>query len=197
MKNTLYFLKNINQVGAVAPSSRFLARKMAKVLKHEIQDHPDKSYNMLELGAGTGSMTKYISEYMRPQDHLDILEIEEPLYEQLQDKFGPQDNIDIYQGDYLNFTGNAPYDIIFSSLPYEGFPDENTEQIWEKKLGDCKNGGRITYFKYISFDNFSCDFEERVVSKLKQKQHIVVLNLPPARLFVLELDEDKLDFVPA
>jgi phospholipid N-methyltransferase len=197
VKNTLYFLKNIKQVGAVAPSSRFLARKMADVLDQEIQDNPDKSFNMLELGAGTGSMTDYITKHMRPRDHMDIIEIEEPLYDQLMNKYGSDDNIDVHYGDYLNFEGNAPYDIIFSSLPYEGIPSDRTEQIWEKKLDDCKSGGRITYFKYISFDNFSCDFEERVVSKLKERHHYVFLNIPPARLFVLEMDEDKLEFVPA
>jgi phosphatidylethanolamine/phosphatidyl-N-methylethanolamine N-methyltransferase len=197
VKNTLYFLKNIDQVGAVAPSSRFLARKMANVLDREIDKNPDHSYNMLELGAGTGSMTKYITQHMRPQDHLDIIEIEEPLYKQLENKYGKVDNVDIFHGDYLEFKGNAPYDIIFSSLPYEGIPNERTEEIWEKKLDDCKDGGQITYFKYISFDNFSCDFEERVVEKLKQRQDYVFLNLPPARLFVLELDHDKLEMKPA
>lgn len=196
MKNTLYFIKNIKQVGAVAPSSRFLAQKMANVLDEEIKRKPDQSFNMLELGSGTGSMSRHIHNHMRDRDHLDMVEIEKPLYKQLKKKFKDAGNVSVHNEDYLNFQGNAPYDIIFSSLPYEGIPNDQTEDIWEKKLDDCKSGGRITYFKYLNFKNFRCDFEEHVVDQLKERQHLVWLNLPPARLFVLEVDEDKVDYTP-
>jgi len=197
VKNALYFIKNIKQVGAVAPSSKFLAQKMAGVLDEEIERDPERSFNLLELGSGTGSMSRYIYEHMRDQDHLDMVEIEKPLYEQLVDRYKDASNVDVFNTDYLHFDSKAPYDIIFSSLPYEGIPNEQTEDIWQKKLDECKSGGRITYFKYLNFKSFRCDFEEHVVDNLKQRQDLVWLNLPPARLFVLELDEEKVNYSPA
>jgi phospholipid N-methyltransferase len=66
---------------------------MANVLDEAIERNPEKSFNMLELGAGTGSMSKYIHNHMRDQDHLDMVEIEKPLYEQLQKKFKDAGNV--------------------------------------------------------------------------------------------------------
>jgi phosphatidylethanolamine/phosphatidyl-N-methylethanolamine N-methyltransferase len=54
------FLKHPRSVGAVAPSSRFLARTI--VAAADLQ----KRHAIFEFGPGTGAFTKYIFEYLGP-----------------------------------------------------------------------------------------------------------------------------------
>ena len=52
---TLEFIRNLRDVGAVLPSSRYLGRASAEHIAHEAtRSHPIR---VLEAGAGTGSFT--------------------------------------------------------------------------------------------------------------------------------------------
>jgi phosphatidylethanolamine/phosphatidyl-N-methylethanolamine N-methyltransferase len=61
------FLKNPLKVGAVAPSSPELAAEMLQGMK------PDEDNIILELGVGTGAITKYLQEIIpNKQSYLGI-----------------------------------------------------------------------------------------------------------------------------
>ncbi|HAC15516.1 MAG TPA: hypothetical protein DCE78_06170, partial [Bacteroidetes bacterium] len=78
--NFVHFIKNIKHVGAVAPSSASLVREMVKPLTKRVLSS-DKPIRILELGPGTGPVTKEIVNLMRPQDHLDIVELDVKFFE--------------------------------------------------------------------------------------------------------------------
>lgn len=189
MEHLLYFLKDLKRVGAIAPSSKFLAKDLVSELKHKLSGTHCQPLNILEIGAGTGSLTKQISKHLRPQDRLDIVEIHKKFYQIVKVKYRYNDNISVYHSDILNFQPEHQYDFIFSSLPYENMPEEITKQIWEKKLSLCSENAFISYFKYLKFRNFKSDFEERVVDRYGQDKKIVMLNLPPAKIYTLEIDQ--------
>lgn len=186
----VHFFKNLKKTGAIAPSSKFLAKDMVTPLANELADSNRKSLNILEIGPGTGPLTKQIVQYLRPDDHLDIVEINKHFHELIEKKYQAP-NIDIYHSDILEFQPALKYDFIFSSLPYEALPEEISKNIWEKKLTLCNNNAYISYFKYINFKKFKCDFEREVVDRYKQDKKIVLLNLPPARCFILEVDSQQ------
>ena len=50
------FLKNPGTVGSIAPSSSELARRMVAGIR------PDENNIVLELGVGTGAITKFLQE---------------------------------------------------------------------------------------------------------------------------------------
>lgn len=189
MEYLLYFFKDLKQVGAIAPSSKFLAKDLVAQLKNKLSSNSCSPLNILEIGAGTGPLTKQINKHLRPEDQLDIVEIHKKFYQIVKTKYR-EPNIHVHHADILNFQADKQYDFIFSSLPYENMPEEISQNIWKKKLELCRNGSFITYFKYLKFKDFKCDFEEKVVDKYGQNKKVVLLNLPPAKIYTLEINQN-------
>lgn len=190
MKHLFYFFKDLKQVGAIAPSSKFLAKDLVSQYKKRVSNPDCPPLNLLEIGAGTGPLTKQIIKHLRPEDQLDVVEIHKKFYQIVKTKYR-QPNIQAYHSDILNFEANQQYDFIFSSLPYENMPEEVSREIWKKKLSLCTSDTFISYFKYVKFRNFKSDFEEKVVEKYGQDKKIVLLNLPPAKVYTLEVNSSN------
>jgi len=182
------FIKNLRKTGAIAPSSKYLARDFTKVLSHSRDVEEGSSIRILEIGPGTGSLTKLITPALRPQDHFDIVELNRDFYRMISWKYRHQKNVFTHHANILDFEPDEPYDFIFSSLPYEGIPSEVSRQIWQKKLQMCKSGSYITYYKYINIKRFRCKFEKEVVSRYCCKEKLVLRNLPPAYLYILRIE---------
>ncbi|WP_138431466.1 class I SAM-dependent methyltransferase [Fodinibius saliphilus] len=187
MEHLLYFFKDLKQVGAIAPSSKFLAKDLVSQLKKKLAGNDCSPLRILEIGAGTGPLTKQIIKHLRPKDQLDIVEIHKKFFQIVKTKYRQQ-NVQAHHSDILHFDPNYQYDFIFSSLPYENMPEKVSREIWEKKLNLCNPEAYISYFKYVKFRDFKSDFEEKVVEKYGQNEKIVLLNLPPAKVYTLEVN---------
>lgn len=188
MEHLLYFFKDLKQVGAIAPSSKFLAKDLVCQLREQLAHDDCPPLNLLEVGAGTGPLTKQIAKLLRPQDRLDIVEIHKKFYQIVKAKYR-QPNIYTHHADILNFHPDREFNFIFSSLPYENMPEEISQKIWQKKLRLCTPQAYISYFKYVKFRDFKSDFEEKVVQEYGQDKKFVLLNLPPAKVYTLEINE--------
>lgn len=192
-----HFIQDIQSTGAIAPSSRFLARDIARILKNDSVSDSRMSLNILEIGPGTGSLTHHIIKQMGRYDHLDIVEINRNFYEHINRKYGNLQQVDTHHLDILNFQSDRIYDYIFSSLPYESLPSSKSRSIWKKQLSMCRVGSYITYYKYLNFNHFRCKFEKELVTRYCRNQKLVFRNLPPAKLFTLEIkDHDLLPVEP-
>lgn len=182
------FIKDLRKTGAIAPSSKFLARDFVEQLQADLKKDNCPPLNILELGPGTGPLTKEIIKLLRPSDHLDIVEIQKNFYEIIHEKFN-RENISVHYSDILNFDPNRTYDYIFSSLPYENMPKQINREIWEKKLSLCAPHAYICYFKYVKFKDFKYDFEQQVVKEYKCDKKFILRNIPPAKLYTLQVDK--------
>ena len=189
MEHLLYFFKDLKQTGAIAPSSKFLAKDLVSHFKKCLTDNGCPPLNILEIGAGTGPLTKQIAKYLRPQDKLDIVEIHKKFYQIILKKY-QKANIQAHHTDILKFQSDYQYDFIFSSLPYENMPENISREIWKRKLSLCAPEAYISYFKYVKFRNFKSDFEEEVVKKYARNKKFVFLNLPPAKVYTLEINDN-------
>lgn len=187
MKHLIQFVKNVKETGAVAPSSRFLAKDLVANLNKKLQHTPDKPVRILELGPGTGVLTKEILSVIRPIDHFDTVELSRYFYCHLLKKYR-HENINLINGDFMEYESSQPYDFIFSSLPYETMPEDLVYNIWQKKLSLSKPNAYICYYKYLNFKQFKCDFEKEMVDRYQEDKSLVMLNLPPARCFTLKLN---------
>ncbi len=188
MKHVVYFLRNIRQVGAVAPSSRFLSRRISAPLAEWASGPGNPPLRVLEVGPGTGAITKYIRPVLRTQDHMDVVELNQGLHQYVSDRYAsPQ--IRFHHMNLLDFEPEAPYDFIFSGLPYEAMPKEVVQALWQKKLGLSRIGTVITYFKYINLVNFRSPYERQVVDQCCEKISYEFRNVPPARFFRLRVNE--------
>lgn len=187
LKHLLYFFKDLKQTGAIAPSSKFLAKDLVAQLKKQVGCDRCKPLKILEVGPGTGPLTKQIIKHLRPQDKLDVVEIHKKFFQIVKSRYRLP-NVQIHHADILQYQPEYQYDFIFSSLPYENMPEEISREIWKKKLTLCSDEACISYFKYVKFRNFKSDFEEEVVKKYGRDKKIVFLNLPPAKVYTLEIN---------
>jgi len=130
--NFVHFIKNIKHVGAVAPSSASLVREMVKPLTKRVLSS-DKPIRILELGPGTGPVTKEIVNLMRPQDHLDIVELDVKFFELIKKNFTAP-NIQVYGMNVMDFESDQTYDFLISSIPYDQLPQELSTELWQKQL---------------------------------------------------------------
>jgi len=182
------FIKNLRKTGAIAPSSKYLARDFTRVLSHNLEENDKNPVRVLEIGPGTGSLTKLIIPALRSQDHFDIVELNHDFYRMIRWKYRHLNNVQTHHANILDFEPDQPYDFIFSSLPYEGIPRDISKEIWAKKLQMCKPGSYITYYKYINIKRFRCKFEKEIVSKYCCNEKLVLRNLPPAYLYTLHIE---------
>jgi len=187
----LYFLRDIRKTGAVAPSSKYLANDMVRFLAEKIK-HSKAPLRILELGPGTGTLTKAIVNVLRPTDQLDMVEINPHFCRMLRRRF-KHPGLKVHYVDLLEYTPKEPYDYIFSSIPYESIPEEVTRMMWDKKLELCKPAGLISYYKYMNFNFFRCKYEKDLVKRFCVDKTLVFRNLPPAQLFTLQLHAPQTD----
>lgn len=189
MNPILYFLRDIRKTGAVAPSSKYLASDMVRFLS-EKADATGKPLRILELGPGTGTLSKAIINVMRPQDKIDMVEINPHFCRMLRRKLS-HPGMNVHYADLLEFKPEEAYDYIFSSIPYESIPENITRLMWDKKLELCKPDGLISYYKYVNFNYFRCKYEKDLVKKYCVDKTLVFRNLPPAQLFTLRVSKPE------
>ena len=71
------YLDNKKEVGAIAPSSKFLRNRMMSPVNFH------RSSVIIELGAGNGVFTKEILKRMRPESRLFVFETNPSFFEKL------------------------------------------------------------------------------------------------------------------
>ena len=120
------FLKNPLKVGAIAPSSPELAAEMLAGIE------PDEENIVLELGVGTGAITKYLAGAIPNKDSYLGIELDDDLVRTLNRK-NPELNIvcvsaseayAIHQGSGL---GKVRY--VVCCLPFVSLPKEVSESV--------------------------------------------------------------------
>jgi len=193
-------IKDFRTTGAVAPSSLFLARGIAKALPVKI----DNNYKVVEVGPGTGSVTIEILRRMDGAGQLDLWEIspafcgvlrkrmlEEPLFRRMGSRLA------IHEGDIRNLPPRAGYDAVISGLPFNNFEPREVQEFLEHFRALLKPGGVLIWFEYVAIRHLQSAFVSKgrreqlkdirditgnFVRAHQFKQQIIPINFPPARI---------------
>lgn len=170
-------LKNINTLGTVTPSSRFLSKRMLKEINFS------KADVIVELGPGTGAITKYILKNLSPKATLICFEINDNFYQQLQALQHPQlivlkasaENI----ADELKKLHIDQVNYIISSLPLTIIPDEISNKILEESFEALEQNGVFIQYQYSLsyFKKLKNVFKDSILLEFEP------LNIPPAFIY--------------
>lgn len=174
--------RNPGSVGAIVPSSRGLSRKMAGMLDPEIPGR------VIELGGGTGSITRAILERGVNPEKLIVVEYLPDLARHLERNFP---GLQVIQGDAAELPallqreagiGLGEVSAIVSSIPLRSLPRAKTRQIVEHWRALPFPESRVIQFTYDLRDwaHPSLDGFRRVMTRYAW------VNLPPARVDWLE-----------
>lgn len=182
---TALFLQEVinrpRQIGAIVPSSNKLATAMARWLP------ADRNAFVLELGPGTGAVTKALLKRGLPEDRLVAIEKSPKLADHLRQQF-PRAHV--ITGDALDLdellarhVGRAArVSMVVSSLPLLMFDPESAQQL-ARKIGDVlrPNGKLVQYSYHLGLKRTGALARFRCLSS-----KIIWLNVPPARVSVYQ-----------
>jgi len=172
--------KRRKRIGAVAPSSPGLCRAMTDWL-------PGPDEYVIELGPGTGVVTKAILDRGVRPDHLISIEMSPELADMVKKRFP---GIRVVNGDACKLgeyvrqlvPQGKTVGAVISSLPLRNFPIELAETLAKEIHNALRPEGRWVQFSYRISTNRHCG--DHHFKALPSK--IVWLNIPPARVSVFQ-----------
>ncbi|GAA3651281.1 class I SAM-dependent methyltransferase [Streptomyces chitinivorans] len=137
------FVRTRRDTGAIAPSSSRLARALARHVAPGA-GHPRA---VLEVGPGTGAVTRHIKDRLGPQDTLDLAEANPRFAELLQRAYGDDPRLRLLTGPVQEHELDS-YDTIVCGLPFANFDAATTEEILGGLLSALRPGGTLSFFAY-------------------------------------------------
>ena len=193
----------IRMIGACAPSSKHLADAMTRFVTKQ-----GSNARILEVGAGTGAITKFLIKKMSDGQKLDVVEIIPSLSQILCARFKGLVQVTVHCSDILNYQANAGYDVIVSSLPFNAFPPELTNAVMERLVELANDQAILSFFEYKVLERVaplvfskkrleqyraSRKLIEGFLRRFKFDQAVVNMNLPPAVVHYLAIDKHRQD----
>jgi phosphatidylethanolamine/phosphatidyl-N-methylethanolamine N-methyltransferase len=146
------FRRTFHGTGAVLPSGRGLA----KALAHYVREGSGPR-RILEVGPGTGAVTREILRAMRPDDRLVLVERNEEFVARLRARLagdpslnGVADRITLVHAGVEQLADEEPFDVIISGLPLNNFPVALVEQLLGKLQQLLAPQGTLSFFEYVA-----------------------------------------------
>ncbi|MGB0890731.1 MAG: class I SAM-dependent methyltransferase [Flavobacteriaceae bacterium] len=173
-------VRNYRTSGTIAPSSRFLAKKMLKKIDFS------KARVIVELGPGNGAITERLLKKLHPKAILICFEINDAFYQELLKINHPQllvlkisaENI----LNEINRLGYKKIDHIISSLPLTIIPNDVSTKILNESYKSLAVKGTFIQYQY------SLTYYNRLKTVFKEKISLDFepLNIPPAFVYRCE-----------
>ena len=198
------FRRHFRTTGAILPSSRFLARALVSELR---KLRP--AGRILEVGPGTGSVTKEIARHLLPGDQFDAVEINARFVTLLRQRFETdkafarcRDRVTLIQGAIEELPGEGLYDFIVSGLPLNNFPVSQVRAIFSAYDRLLRPGGTLTYYEYALVRQLKTPFVNRrerrrlfrvgrvvggYIRNYQIRRERIFINVPPATVRHLRL----------
>jgi phosphatidylethanolamine/phosphatidyl-N-methylethanolamine N-methyltransferase len=170
------------KTGAVLPSSRTLAKEMAK------QVDIKRPGAVVELGAGTGVVTYALLKSGIPPEQLVVVEHDKKFYDILKSLFqGPVmvcgDAAEL--GDILKKHHIRQVNAVVSSLPLITLPKAVRTAIVEQMAALVHQGAVLVQFTFGIYSPIS-NIEQIKYGITGKRVKIVMINVPPAHVWVYE-----------
>lgn len=145
------FRQNFRTTGAIAPSGRLLSRSLSRYVSGAVQGR-----RILEVGPGTGAVTREIVRRLHTDDRLDLVEVNELFVQRLRERFQQdaalskvRDRVRILHQGVESLPADKPYDLIISGLPFNNFSVTDVEQVLRALMSLLRPGGTLSFFEYI------------------------------------------------
>ncbi|WP_297438051.1 class I SAM-dependent methyltransferase [uncultured Clostridium sp.] len=144
----LEYIKNPRKVGAVAPSSRYLASKMLGEIDFE------NARCIVEYGPGTGAFTEQLLARASENTKIILIEVNEDFYRRLNKLYGHKKNVAVLNESAENIDeilvryNITNVDYIISGLPFASLPREVSDKILTKTAEILDKSGQFITFQY-------------------------------------------------
>ncbi len=186
-------VRSLPAVGAVAPSSRVLARAIV----HPLTVPRGRAVRVLEVGPGTGVCTTELLARLGADDELDVVEVNATFARRIRELVvGAVPTVRVHEALVQEVDLTGPYDAIVCGVPLTNLPPEVVGAVMDQLLGLLAPGGVLGYFAYVGtlplrrLTSTPASARrhaevERLLAQLHARRglrsRIVLANLPPAR----------------
>ena len=209
------FLRHPSEIAAVLPTSRALANAMVES-GVEIVGRRFSPLRVLEIGAGTGAITRRLIEVLSPKDELVVIETNPLFFEQLQHTIGQLKKehsstcprVKTIRGNFPEALGNISpgFHWVITSVPFNAFSREKALYLFEHMYALVQNQGVLVFQDYPlmrKMNNWARNLCQKwskagiprlntlfkdspTVPIPKIHRQFVLWNMPPAIAFCLE-----------
>lgn len=133
-------------IGSVTPSGRHLVRALVAPVEERVH----LPISVLEVGAGTGPVTRSLIEMLGPGSHLDIVEVNPYFLPKLEalTSADTQATATVHGCRIEDLKVSRRYDVIISSLPFTNMDPDSVTAILERYRSLSNPGATITWFAY-------------------------------------------------
>ena len=146
---------NFKHTGAVLPSGRSLGRALATFVRERPAEAAG-GLKILEIGPGTGAVTRQLCAALRPADELDLCELSTAFVEVLRQRLKEErpfsdvaDRVRIFHQPIEQLDVEGRYDLVVSCLPLNNFQVHEVEAILGQLPRLLRPGGTLSFFQYI------------------------------------------------
>ncbi|HEY3175360.1 MAG TPA: methyltransferase [Candidatus Polarisedimenticolia bacterium] len=185
--------RQFSQTGAIAPSSRFLARAITWAI-----DPRGEPKTVMEAGAGTGALTVEIIRRLPAGSRLDIYEVNPVFAQHLERTFcgnGGGVAVTVNNLRVQELPDGSRYDLIISGLPFNNFEPPVVKEILSRLMEALEPAGVLSYFEYLLIRQMKslavmgderrrlrrvARVASRFLDKHEFRRDTVLLNIPPA-----------------
>ena len=169
---TKELLRNPRSIGAICPSGKQLSRLMASLI-------PDSKGLIVEIGAGTGAITKAILKRGVDSDRLLVIERSPELCKTLRIRFP---GLNVVEGDATMLSNylppETPVAAVVSSVPLVNLAVEVRNAILAQIHSIVKDYGCVIQYTYAVWGTSPyCK-----AGFFREKYHLVPWNVPPAKV---------------
>lgn len=151
------YLRHFHDTGAILPSSRSLAKALSRHVAEPASSSANGERRVLEVGPGTGSVTRQIVTRLRPSDRLELVELNPAFVERLEHRFQAEapfaavaERVKIMNCPVQALSCEQPYHAIVSGLPLNNFSVSDVECILDTMMRLLAPGGTLSFFEYIA-----------------------------------------------
>ena len=145
------FRRNFATTGALVPSGRKLATSLTRYV------NPNMPQRILEVGPGTGAVTREIVKHMGPHDELVMVEANESFVRQLEKRFTVDplflpvaDRCEIHHQRIEDLPANDQFDVVISGLPLNNFEPKLGREILDCLRLHVASDGTFSFFQYLA-----------------------------------------------
>jgi phospholipid N-methyltransferase len=150
------FRSAFDSTGAVLPSGRCLGRALTHFVRGNTSQGAG-ARRILEVGPGTGAVTREIIRAMRPDDRLELVELNQRFVEHLVRKLhddarfaSAADRVHITHAPVQELAADLRYNVVISGLPLNNFPPPLVVEILTKLRELLLPGGTLSFFEYMA-----------------------------------------------
>lgn len=181
MQFLLEYIKHPSKIGAVAPSSRYLAKKMVEDVRFHECDC------IIEYGPGTGVFTEEIVLSKKEDTILLVIEQNEQFYKVLKERYSNKKNVYVIHGDasdvlkYMKSHEIPQADYIISGLPFTSLPAGVSKKIFHATQKAIGSQGRFITFQYTLL-------KKKIFQRWFHIEHMAfeLKNFPPAYVLTMK-----------